>query len=576
MTVSRQTVFDAIVIGSGISGGWAAKELTEAGLKVLVLERGRDVTHGQDYTTAHSEKWQLPLNGLVSEHDRQKQHKQHRTGYATRPEIKHWFVDDQLHPYQEQKRFDWIRGYHVGGRSLTWGRQCLRLSDIDFNANNLDKTAIDWPVRYNDIAPWYDKVEEFVGVIGEKLNLPQLPDGQFLPPMPLNCLEKHFKQQLTEHYSNRHLTIGRVAHLTQSKPEQGRSQCQYRGRCMRGCPTGGYFSSNSATLPAAEKTGNLTLRPNSIAYEIDYNPSSQLAQGVKVIDAISHQKLYFQAPIIFACASTVATTQLLLQSRSERFPNGLGNDSGELGHNMMDHHFRVGAKATTELFGDKYYRGKRPVGFHIPRFQNLPHQPQSNNPDYKRGYGFQGYASRTDWRRGFKELSFGKEYRDELLKPGPWQITLIGFGESLPNHNNKMTLDYENLDQWGLPTVRFDCEFGKNELAMRQDMQQQAFDMLTKAGYDKVEKYDGGSAPGQAIHEMGTARMGKSPETSIVNKHNQIHSVKNVYVTDGSFMTSSGYQNPSLTYMAFTARAASHAVAQLKAGHFAKYKVRHG
>ncbi|MCF2900126.1 GMC family oxidoreductase [Pseudoalteromonas sp. OFAV1] len=558
-------VFDAIVIGSGITGGWAAKELTEKGLNVLLLERGRQVVHGSDYTTAFKEDWQLPFRDRPSLLEKRNQAKQARTGYATKQSIKHWFVNDLQHPYRETQRFDWIRGYHLGGRSLTWGRQCLRLSDLDFAANKQDGHGIDWPVRYQDIAPWYDKVEAYIGVIGEALNLPQLPDGHFLPPFQLNAVEQHLKRSLLNHYKNRHVTIGRVAHLTQAKPEQGRAPCTKRNRCMRGCPTGSYFSSLASTLPAAMRTGRLTIQAHSIAKEIIYNPETRQATGVKVIDVESKKERIERANIIFCCASTVATTALLLNSTSARFPNGLGNDSGELGHNLMDHHFRVGATGEPKGFADDYNDGDRPVGFHIPRFRNLDDKEQHN---FIRGYGYQGYATRKDWRRGFKELSFGKAFREELAKPGPWQVALIGFGECLPYHHNKMSLDPVLKDEWGLPLVNFDCQFGENELRMREDMKAQAVEMLTKAGYQNVQPYDKGSAPGQAIHEMGTARMGQDPKSSVLNRYNQIHSVRNVYVTDGSFMCSSAYQNPSLTYMAFTARAADHAVKHYHNGVF--------
>lgn len=566
MNSSSPEKFDAIVIGSGISGGWAAKELTEQGLKVLVLERGRMVTHGEDYHTAHADPWDLPHRGQPSQQDQQQQHVQARTGFATNQDIKHWFVNDKDHPYTENKRFDWVRGYHVGGRSLTWGRQCLRLSDLDFCANKLDGHGVDWPVRYQDIAPWYDKVEEFIGVIGESLNLAHLPDGKFLPAMELNCGEKHFRKNLQKHYTDRTLTIGRVAHLTGDKKFEGRSKCLYRNRCMRGCPTGSYFSSNSSTLPAAQRTGNLTLRPDSIVAEIIYNDKSKLASGVRVVDAKTKQEYLVNANIIFCCASTVASTALLLQSTSPRFPRGLGNDSGELGHNLMDHHFQIGASAEVEGLEDWYYKGRRPVGFHIPRFRNLT--IGDNNTNYIRGYGYQGYSSRTNWLRGIKEMGFGKEFKDSLLKPGPWKIGIIGFGECLPYHENKLTLDYQNLDKWGLPTIEFDCELKDNELKMRADMKEQAVQMLTTAGYKNVTAFEKDSPLGHAIHEMGTARMGHDPKTSVLNKYNQLHSVANVYVTDGSFMTSSAYQNPSLTYMAFTARAAAHAVQQFKHGTF--------
>ncbi|WP_299394814.1 GMC family oxidoreductase [uncultured Gelidibacter sp.] len=553
--------YDAIVIGTGVSGGWAAKELCEHGLKTLVLERGRMVNHGE-YPTATKDSWDFEFRGKPSADANAKQPIQSRTGFVTQETTAHWFVNDLEHPYNETKRFDWIRGYHVGGRSLTWGRQALRMSDLDFEANKLEGIAVDWPIRYKDIEPWYTKVEQFIGVCGENLGLPHLPDSHLSPAMPLNEVEKDFRDQISKHYKNRYLTMGRFANLTGDTHHTGRANCAYRNRCMRGCPLGAYFSSNSSTLPAAERTGNMTLRPHSIVSEIVYDDTSKRATGVKIIDAQTHETLKFSAKIIFCCASTVGTTSILLQSKSERFPNGLGNDSGELGHNLMDHHFRVGATGTTTKFKQVPYTNNRPASFHIPRFRNLKDtEPQ---PNFLRGYSFQGSASRTDWRRAIKELSYGEALKDELLKPGPWRIGMTGFGECLPYHENKMTLDYTKKDQWGLPTVTFDAEFKENELEMRKDMQQEAIKMLELAGFEDVKGFDTALYLGHAIHEMGTARMGHDPKTSVVNKYNQIHAVPNVYVTDGACMTSSGNQNPSLTYMALTARAVDHAVKQLK------------
>jgi choline dehydrogenase-like flavoprotein len=560
-TIDNTEIYDAIVIGTGISGGWAAKELCEQGLKVLVLERGRMVNHITDYPTATMDPWDFKYRGLNNDNDAQTQLKQERSGYVTKDKSKHWFVNDLKHPYSETKRFDWIRGYHVGGRSITWGRQCLRLSDLDFEANKKENIAVDWPIRYKDIAPWYDKVEEFIGVSGEKLGLPHLPDGIFSPPMELNCVESEFRTKISENYSDRYLTIGRFANLTGDKLHIGRSNCMYRNRCIRGCPFGAYFSSNSSTLPAAERTGNMTLRPHSIVHKIVYDAQKKLATGVEVIDAESHEKITFSAKIIFCCASTVASTAILLNSTSERFPNGLGNDSGELGHNLTDHHFKVGATATIEGFDDKFYTGRRPASFHIPRFRNLK---GGEKQQFLRGYSFQGSASRTGWSRAIQELSFGADLKDELFKPGPWKIGMTGFGECLPYHENKMTLNHKKLNEWGLPTVDFDCEFKENEKEMRKDMMQEAVKMFKAAGFKDVKGYDEPCFPGNAIHEMGTARMGRDPKTSVLNKNNQIHSVLNVYVTDGACMTSAAYQNPSLTYMALTARAAKHAVDQLK------------
>ena len=554
--------FDAIVVGTGISGGWAAKELCEKGLKTLVLERGRMVRHIEDYTTMNDDPWDYEFKGEPTREQIAEQPKQHRTGYVTDQAHRHFFVNDLKHPYNETKRFDWIRGYHVGGRSLVWGRQSYRLCDIDFEANKNEGIGVDWPVRYKDIAPWYDKVETFIGVSGETLGLKQLPDGRFLPPMELNCVEDHLKTSISQNYEDRLLTIGRTAHITGDKTFEGRMSCQYRNRCMRGCPFGAYFSSNSSTLPAAERTGNMTLRPNSIVYEVMYDENTGKATGVKVIDAETKEKLEFTAKVIFLCASAIASASILLQSKSKRFPNGMGNDSGELGCNIMDHHFKAGAIGTFNGFEDKYYKGRRPNGIYIPRFRNIG--GETDQKTFKRGYGYQGGASREDWRETIAELGYGPELKEAILKPGKWRIGLMGFGECLPYHDNKMTLNYEKLDEWGLPTITFDVEFKENELEMRKDMVNQAMEMLKKAGFEDIEPWDDIGAPGLGIHEMGTARMGNDPKTSVLNKNNQIHAVPNVYVTDGSFMTSSSCVNPSLSYMAFTARAAEHAAKQIQ------------
>lgn len=558
--------YDAIVVGTGISGGWAAKELCENGLKTLVLERGRMIEHIKDYHTANLDPWDLPNGGVASKETRERKPKQHRTTYVTRETHQHFFVDDLKHPYNEDRRFDWIRGYHVGGRSLMWGRQSYRLSDIDFEANKKDGIAVDWPVRYKDIEPWYDMVEEYIGVSGENLGLKQLPDQKLLKPMELNCVEQDLKGKITENFDDgRLLTIGRAAHITEgTKPGMGRSTCQYRNRCMRGCPFGAYFSSNSSTLPAAEATGNMTLKPNSIVHEVIYDDTTKKATGVKVINTETKETTTYKAKVIFLCASAIASASILLQSKSERFPNGLGNDSGELGHNIMDHHFHVGAVAKVEGFNDKYTKGRRANGIYIPRFRNLG--GKTNTKSFKRGYGYQGGAGRSNTSAMVAEMRYGAELKEAILKPGEWNINLIAFGETLPDHNNYMYLNYNKKDEWGLPTVTFDAGFGENEIAMREDMKEQAVKMLTKAGYKNVRGYDNRNkfAIGLGIHEMGTARMGRDPKTSVLNKYNQVHACKNVYVTDGAFMTSSGCQNPSLTYMAFTARAANHAAKELK------------
>ena len=556
-------VFDAIVVGTGISGGWAAKELCENGIKTLVLERGRMVTHIQDYPTANLDPWDMPNNGDLTPEQKSRQEKQARTGYTVRAESSHWFVDDVTHPYNETKRFDWMRGYHVGGRSIMWGRHSYRWSDLDFEANAKDGVAVDWPVRYKDIAPWYDRVEEYIGVSGENLGLSQLPDGKFEPMMQLNCVEQHFREQVAEQFEGRVVTAGRVAHITSDKKYDGRSKCQFRNRCIRGCPFGGYFSSVSSTLPAAERTGNMTLRANSIVHEVIYDAATGKASGVKVIDRETKESMVFNAKIVFLCASSMASSAILMQSKSERFPNGLGNDSDQLGRNIMDHQLGVGANGTFDGFEDKYYKGRKPNGVYIPRFRNLD---TDTKKEYLRGFGYQGGASRGNWEEAIAEHAFGKDLKEAVLKPGGWSMGIMGFGEVLPYEENRFTLDYDNLDEWGLPTLTFDAEFKDNEWKMRDDMKAQAVAMLEQAGFKNVNAYDNPGALGLGIHEMGTARMGRDPKTSVLNGYNQVHTCPNVFVTDGSFMTSASCVNPSLTYMAFTARAANYAAEQLKKG----------
>ena len=560
----EQDSYDAIVVGTGISGGWAAKELCENGLKTLVLERGRMVEHIKDYTTAHMDPWDFPNGGQATKEMITKQEKQSRTNYTTKAASAQWFVNDLEHPYNETKRFDWMRGYHVGGRSLQWGRHSYRLSEIDFTANAREGIAVDWPVRYKDIAPWYDKVESYIGVTGEKLGLAQLPDGQFEPMMELNCLEQHVREKVAENFDDRVITGGRIAHINSDKYFEGRLRCQFRDRCIRGCPFGAYFSSLSSTLPAAERTGNMTLRPDSIVHEVMYDPNTKRATGVKVFDRETKETFEFKAKVIFLCASAIASTSILMQSKSDRFPNGMGNDSDQLGRNIMDHHLGVGASGKFDGFDDNYYKGRRPGGIYLPRFRNLG--GTTNRKEYIRGFGYQGGASRKNWENTIAEMAFGKNLKEAILKPGEWTFGMGGFGEVLPYQDNRMTLDYDKLDVWGLPTVTFDAEFKENEWEMRKDMKDSAVDMLEKAGLKDVEPYDEPGALGLGIHEMGTARMGRNRKTSVLNGHNQVHDVPNVYVTDGAFMTSASCVNPSLTYMAFTARAANHASQELKKG----------
>jgi len=553
--------YDAIVVGTGVSGGWAAKELCENGLKTLVLERGRMVKHIEDYPTMHLDSWDMRHGGASSQEILKDYNKQSRWGINET--TRHFYNKDSDHDYDEIKPFDWIRGTQVGGRSLIWGRQTYRWSDLDFEANSKDGFGVDWPIRYRDIEPWYSYVEKYIGISGEALNLPQLPDSHFLPPMELNCVENHLKESIANSHNDRLLTIGRVAHITNGiKEGSNRISCQYRNRCDRGCPFGAYFSSNSSTLPAAEATGNMTLRPNSIVAEVLYNEKTQKATGVRIIDSLTKESIEFNSKIVFLCASSMASTAILMQSKSSRFPNGMGNDSGELGHNIMDHQLGSGASGKYDGFKDQYYAGRRPNGFYIPRFRNLGND--NKKVDFLRGYGYQGGASRRGWNESVAELAYGKDFKKEVLKPGDWSIGMGGFGEVLPYHENKMFLNYEKLDQWGLPKIVFDAEFKENELKMKEDWKVQAAEMLENAGFKDVNINDSNAPIGKGIHEMGTARMGKDPKTSVLNKHNQVHSVSNVFVTDGACMTSSANQNPSLTYMALTARAANHAIAELK------------
>jgi choline dehydrogenase-like flavoprotein len=563
----KEITYDAIVVGTGISGGWAAKELTEKGLKTLVLERGRMVEH-PNYPTATKDIWEFENADRPTAEDLEKQGVQNRTGYTVRQSTKHWFVNDLENPYTEKegKRFDWMRGYHVGGRSIMWGRQSYRWGDFDFEANLREGISIDWPVRYKEIAPWYDYVETFAGISGQAEGLDFLPDSKFLPPMELNCVEKELKTSMKDKFG-RLLTIGRVAHITSPLSHNNsaqRGQCQYRNLCSRGCPYGAYFSSNSSTLPAAAKTGNMTLRANSIAYELIYDEAKGKATGVKVLDAETGEQLEFKAKVIFLCASTMGSTYIMLNSISKRFPNGLGNDSGELGHNIMDHHLGVGAGGEWEGFEDQYYFGRRANGIYIPRFRNMGKEKR----DYLRGFGYQGGASRQGWQSLVAEMSIGAELKEAVTTPGKWTFGMTGFGEVLPDHSNMVSINNDKKDKYGLPTLTFDTEFKDNEFKMRKDMANDAAEMLEAAGFKNVRSWDNPKQHGLGlgIHEMGTARMGKDPKTSVLNKNNQVHACKNVFVTDGSFMTSANCVNPSLTYMAFTARAADFAVSELKKG----------
>ena len=556
----QDMTYDAIVVGSGISGGWAAKELCEAGLKTLVLERGRIIDPETDFPNMHKESWDFELRGALKPEDRKRHYKGIRTGFIGEGN-KHFYANDEENPYTEVKPFLWVRAHQMGGRSQLWGRQTYRWSPMDFEANAVDGYGVDWPIRYEDLAPWYTYVEKFAGISGEALGLPQLPDSHFLPAMELNCVEKDIKQRIEQEFPGRHMIIGRVAHATEAI--HGRGPCQYRNKCGEGCPYRAYFSSVNATLPAAEATGNLTIRPYSIAHSVIYDEATGKASGVRLIDADSGEMMEYFSKVIFLNASTLSTTRILLNSTSSRFPNGLGNDSGELGHNLMDHTYRVGAMGIFEGHEDKYYKGRRPNGIYIPRYWNIDASTQSDK--FVRGFGFQGGAYRKSWGRGANAEDFGADFKDSLINdPGPWEFFITGFAECLPYHENKVTLDTDNVDKWGQPTLAIDCEWKDNELALNNQIQEDAVEMLERVGLKDIVGFDNKHEPGFGIHEMGTARMGRDPRTSVLNGTNQIHAVPNVFVTDGACMTSNSCVNPSLTYMALTARAADHAIAELK------------
>jgi len=553
-------VYDAIVIGSGITGGWAAKELTEKGLNVLVLEAGRTIVPEKDYVE-HVPVWELKYRDWDNRGERLKTQPIQREVYYACDEYSHkFFVSDVENPYtcEEGKHFSWIRGRQVGGKSITWGRQSYRWSDLDFEANLKDGIAVDWPIRYADIAPWYDYVEEFAGISGQAEGLPQLPDGKFLPPMEMTCVEQDFRDALAKHFDDRMMTIGRAAVLT--RVHKGRAACHYCGFCHRGCITQSYFSSLNSTLPAAEKTGRMTLRPYSVVRNLTYDSKTGRVTTANVVDSQTKNELEFKARIFFICCSTLESTRLLLNSATPDMPNGLANSSGELGHNLMDHHMGGGASGIIPGHEDKVPFGNRPNGIYIPRFRNV----KTKQRNFIRGYGYQGGGSREGWTRGMSMPGFGADFKNSLKKPGPWRMGMGGFGECLPNHNNYVEINKEKLDAWGIPTLTIHCAWGENERAMHKDIAVQAAEMLAAAGARNISVTDQISSPGLGIHEMGTARMGRDPKTSVLNEHNQAHDVKNLFMPDGACMVSSSCVNPSLTYMALTARACDFAVSQMK------------
>jgi choline dehydrogenase-like flavoprotein len=553
-----ENTFDAIVVGSGISGGWAAKVLCDSGVKTLVLERGRPVTHLKDYPTTNMHPWEFPLHTKLPLNIREENPVVSRC-YAFNDATDHFFVKDREHPYVQEKPFDWIRAYQEGGKSLLWARQTQRWSRFEFEAPARDGFAVDWPIRYDDLAPWYSMVEKFVGISGNRDGLEQLPDSEVLPAWEFNCVEKQLQEKIHENYKDRPVIMGRCAHLTQPTEihlQQGRGKCQARTKCETGCPFGGYFSSNASTLPWAKKTGNLTIKTHSVVHSVIYDEQAGKAIGVRVIDAITHEETSYYARIIFINAACLNTNLLLLNSKSKRFPNGLGNDNGLLGRYVAFHNYRGTVSASIDGFEDQYYYGRRPTQLFMPSFRNVRKQEM----DFMRGYMVAFGAGRG---RGYSE-AIGKELKEASAHPGGWYVSMMMQGETIPKYENHVRLSDNEKDEWGIPQLVTSVGYDDNDLKVLKDFLEQGAEMLDRAGCKNISQHDSNQAPGLDIHEMGGVRMGKDPATSLLNKYNQFHNCKNVFVTDGACMTSVGNQNPSLTFMALTARAASYAVDEMK------------
>lgn len=563
-SIHIQNEYDAIVVGSGMSGGIAAKELCERGLKVLVLDRGVAFEHATSFVTEHKLPFELPRYGEVPLEEQETVYPTQSKVYLFDEATKHLFVKDSEQPYIQEKPYDWIRANQVGGRSLMWARQTYRWGPQDFLANLEDGHGTDWPIRYEDIAPWYDHIEQFIGVSGQAEGLSQVPDGQFLPPMEMTAVEKHFKAAIEASFPDRLMTIGRAAVLTQA--HNGRAACHYCGECERGCSTRSFFSAVSVSLPVAAATGNMTLVPNAIVHSISHDPSTGKARGVQVIDAVTHEAREYRGKVIFMAASCLASTQIMLNSKSAAFPNGIANSSGVMGHYLSDHHMGVDASGTIDGFDDRYYAGTRPNGIYIPRFRNLG--GATNRSDYVRGFAYQGSSYRLDASRGANEPGFGVEFKERLRRPGPWRMELWGFGEALPRYENHCRLSETETDQWGIPQLVVSADWGENERAMRRDCVESAREMMEAAGFYDISVNDAidENPQGLAIHEMGTARMGRDPQDSVLNGYNQAHDVSNLFVVDGACMTSTAVQNPSITYMALAARAVDYAVNGMQNG----------
>ncbi len=559
---SQPEVYDAIVVGSGISGGIAVKELCELGLNTLLLERGRPLEHGAGYVTEHKPPWALDFRGGVPAHVAETEYPVQSRHGAFRAATKHYFMKDSESPYIEEKPYSWIRADVVGGRSVIWGRQSYRMSPMDFTANAQDGEGVDWPIRYEDLVPWYERVERYIGVSGSAEGLSQLPDSIFQPPMDMNVVERAVKGQIEQAFPDRTMIIGRTAVLTEAL--NGRAPCHYCGPCARGCSTASYYSTTGVALPVAMATGNLTVRANSIVHSVMYDEETGRASGVRVMDRETGNDIAYRGRIVFVCAATLGTAQILLNSTSNRFSNGIANSSGTLGRYLMDHHSFVQASGEIEGFDDRYYYGNRPNGIYIPRFRNIG---RDKRPDFIRGYGFQGGAGRPNWRRGRQMQGFGESLKAELRHPGKWMMSFRGFGETLPRYENHCSLDPDITDDWGIPQLRVAVEYTENTFAMANDIEVTAAEMLEAAGAKNIRVMRRAiQTPGIGNHEMGSARMGRDPKTSVLNGNNQAHDVPNLFVTDGACMTSSACQNPSLTYMALSARAAHFAAEELAKG----------